>query len=382
MKTWLAWCSAAALVACSSADDAPSRDSGNFNFGASGGALTSGGVAGSGGSFPSGGTAFTGGVAVSGGTQQTSGGSILPKGCSSATIEPKVNRSPGNLLVIFDRSLSMRENFEGNTSRFDAVDNALKTGLANFQCPPQVVDGETCTEDLTVGSILFPSVDALGCAPVDAIDATTQIYWRPVSEFLNEWQTYWQPGGPNARLLIGTPIELAFQRGDEAITASTLPGNTAVLFLTDGETTCVPGDPIDAVAQAQTWANNGVTTYVVSVGDLGSAFNDQVAQAGGSGNSINPDDSQQLNDAIAGIVQQTAQLVDCKTTLQGQKIVDQTGACERGTVILGTAQVPCDAANGFQVISDSEMELFGTACESLKTGQKLTAEFPCDVLLE
>ena len=186
--------------------------------------------------------------------------------------------------------------------------------------------------------------------------------------------------------MLGTPIEDAFAKAAQAIDSAGLPGSYAVLFLTDGESTCGPLDlnfpAVDVPTQAQTWLAAGIKTHVVSVAPPIGTYNDTVAQAGGTGQSLNPADTTQLTDAIREIVAESVVVADCRTKLSGQKVADLDGACERGVVILGPDRIACDPQNGFQIINAEELELFGSACESLKNGLTLTAEFPCDVLLE
>ena len=322
-------------------------------------------------------------------TGGTDGSKMITNSCASAMIEPVVNRSPGNVLVIYDRSLSMDMAFENGASRFDATDAALRAGLMPFVCPPATVDGDSCMETLTVGAILFPSTAPPLLIPdctqiVDPIDASTQIYWKPVSEFLSAWDAFWS-NPTTGQLVLGTPIEDAFNKGAAAIDSSGLPGTFVVIFLTDGESTCLALDvnypAVDAVGQATAWAAQGIKTYVVSVAPPTGTFNDQVAQAGGTSPALNPSDTSQLTMAIQSIVAETVEVTDCKTTLSGQKLSDLKGACERGLVTLGTAEIACDPVDGFQITSDSELELYGAACEGLKSGLTLKAEFPCDVLL-
>ena len=379
MRSWTVGLIVVALVGCSGTDQTRTgsghgagagsnsgSSGGSFNFNVSGGALVNG----------------------SGGSTSTAG-TIPENGCTEVEITPMVMRSPGNLLVIFDRSFSMTYNFfpiGSSTTRFQAVDAALQEGLMSFVCPPQVTDQAGCVETLTVGSILLPSADLLGCAPVDPIEASTQIFWKPVSEFLNDWQAYWA-GPPNNVFPLGTPIEEAFQKGNLAITTywpSQLTGSMAVLFLTDGESTCSEIDParpaVDAIQQATMWNGMGINTYVVSVANAQAAFNDQVAAAGGTGTSINPSDTAALSSAIANVIQQTSSVTSCTATLGGQAIADIPKAYERGVVRVGTADVPADPTNGYQITSPTEITLFGSACDALKNGLPLSAKFPCDVL--
>lgn len=307
--------------------------------------------------------------------------------CADAMIEPRVTGGPGNLLVIFDRSSSMNNIFQGSQTRIDAVHEALEAAIAPFLCPPQTeADSLGCVEKLTVGALLFPSSDGggrgfgglAGTCPVDPLTADTQIDWMLATPFIEAWRAYWQ--GPNGMLYRGTPIPAAFQQAEAALTALTLDGSTTVLFLTDGESNCMTG--VDPVMQATIWLGRGIPTYVVSVAPGVSAFNEQVAQAGGTMMSITPTDTQQLTDTLSNILEATVRPVSCLVELDGTPIRDLEGACEKGEVLLGPTLLACDPTDGFQVRSENQIEVMGSACDKLMEGTtRLSAKFPCEVLL-
>ena len=197
------------------------------------------------------------------------------------------------------------------------------------------------------------------------------------------WTTYWSTHA----LVLGTPINPAFNMGAQALASATLTGNTAVLFLTDGAGTCAR-QPVDAVMQAAAWADQGILTHVVNLdsGLLaggGTAFNDAVAAAGGTGTSVNPSDTAALSAKLQEIVQTATSVASCDVTLDGGKLTDSARACELGIVEVGDQQIPCDQeakTKGFHVAGDDQIILVGSACELLEGSGNLTAVFPCEVI--
>ncbi len=308
--------------------------------------------------------------------------------CGEATIEPVIEFIPGNLMVIFDRSLSMNDLFEA-TTRLNAAYYAILNGLQDFVCASDEPD---CEEQLNVASILLPSFPGgVGACYVEDITSPQQINWMSATQFVTAWQTYWNamPDPDPFVLVLGTPITPAFQRAAEAIDAAALPGRTAVLFITDGLGTCEQGTSADA--QAATWLAEGIQTYVVSVASLGllipgdgSAFNDAVALAGGTDQALNPADVSSLNAALRDIMQEASAAPSCEVTLEGGELIDLDAACERGTVTVAGVDIACDQQNkteGFWVKAPDQIELVGSACDTLQAEGQLSASFPCDVIV-
>jgi hypothetical protein len=308
--------------------------------------------------------------------------------CGAVEITPRVEFSPGNILVVFDRSASMEDVDFNGMQRFAAANAALVAAVEPYTCPPGVADpdGMGCRDPLTLATILFPSGLTLLCDPVIPFEQAPNITWLKSSEWLPTWQQF----GSNPNFGIGTPIELAFMEADRVLTQyiDQLEGNTAILFLTDGGSTCVPGfatpDGMGVIADANQiaskWAAEGVRTHVVSVQPGGSAYNDQLA-ASGQGTSINPGNPQDLEAAFASIIEETAAVASCDITLEGGRLSDLDGACQLGTVVLGSGTLECDPDNGFSVTGESSISLHGAACDDLMGGRsRLSATFPCEVV--
>lgn len=323
-----------------------------------------------------------------------------PEVCSDAEIMPVIEGG-GNLLVIFDRSSSMMLPFAGLQTRLDAVHAAINAAITPFLCQVTGPDEPPCTELLHVGAILFPTVmplggglpglgmlpglgglpplPGLGGCNVDPITADTQIDWQLATPFVETWNAYWQ--GPNGQLAAGTPIPGAFEQAEAALNAELPPGPTAVLFLTDGESNCVGG--VNPIAQAQAWLQRGIPTYVVSVAIGNDAFNNAVAQAGGTDQALNPTDTQQLTNTLQEIIDATVEPINCLIDLNGKEIINEQLACEKGEVLVIPNKLACDPNNGFQIRGPTTIELVGDACAQLQSGRsRLVAKFPCDVLLQ
>jgi hypothetical protein len=163
-------------------------------------------------------------------------------------------------------------------------------------------------------------------------------------------------------------------------------GNKAVLFLTDGEETGNCQGGVNAVEQARAWNAMGINTHVVSVAGgalFGQQFNDQVASAGGTGQSINPTSSAQLTDEITQIVFSSRGSTTCEVTIDSAKLTNLEQACEQGEVFVQTSKVPCDQtgrSEGFFVKDETTIEIVGSYCQRLEESMSLRAMFPCEVL--
>lgn len=371
------------VLGCAGADPeerGPGSNSGPGNSG-------QGGSAGAGAGGSAGGVGGVGAApGGSGGAGAAGGAGSDGPNCGEVVITPRVEFSPGNILVVFDRSGSMEDTDFNGMQRFAAANEALVAAVEPYTCPPGVQnpDGMGCNDPLTLGTLLFPSGLTLLCDPVVPFEQAPNITWRKSTEWLPVWQQF----GTNPNFGSGTPIEFAFMEADRVLTQymGQLQGSTAILFLTDGGSTCLPGAPTpdgmgtiaDANQVASKWAALGVRTHVVSVQPGGSAYNDQLA-ASGQGTSINPSNPQELEAAFASIIQETASVASCDITLEGGRLTDLDGACQLGTVLLGPNKLACDPANGFSVTGESSISLHGSACDGLMDGLALTATFPCEV---
>lgn len=248
------------------------------------------------------------------------GGSVGPDDddCGGTEVEPQIMKTviPGNILLVFDMSGSMDDNY-GQTGRRkweaarDAVINAI-TPLA---------------DSVNVGVIFYPLANSCeggnGSCCVPAFGTDAQIDFLPGPEFLAAWNAFW---GPERRVRGNTPTLEALQAAAVALTnaAGTLTGTTAVVLITDGDPNCGASLPnlgwfptqeqINMAIAAQVaqltplpadWLLQGVATHVLGLpGPSANALPvlDGIAQAGGTAQHITAADPMVLQTEIAKIV--------------------------------------------------------------------------------
>src|SRR5262249_51322276 len=170
-------------------------------------------------------------------------------------------------------------------------------------------------------------------------------------------------------------------------------GPKVIVLATDGEPdTCEVPDPqptpqsqqktLDATTAA---FGQGIQTYIISVGsDVGMMLLQQVANAGvgkapdgsqGNATFYQASDQASLYNAFETIINGVR---TCAFTLNGT--VDTSQACS-GTVVLDGQQLTCNDPNGWKLDSATQIELTGTACQSIQSGQHtLKVSFPCNAV--
>jgi hypothetical protein len=306
-----------------------------------------------------------------------------PDNCGTLFFEPdvEITREPGNLLVVFDQSGSMDQNW-GNTSKLQAAQSALVGAITPLQ------------DDLTVGAVFFPTYDCIpflpppaGTGAVAPIDGAGQIPFQPGPQFLTAWQQHWTQ--PRTGLGIGTPMQEAFDRADAAIQSSMLTGNLAVVAFTDGEPNCFPDPNISGPTmvepmRAASWLNDlSVQTHVVGLpGANGVAILDQVAQSGGTMSYVLPDDPAQLEAILSQVVEEQVKtgFNSCSMSLDPVPdvpdellmIVEEPG--------MGTQQVPRDRGWSLAVDSaEARVEITGNLCDAATSGRfsSITFQYAC-----
>jgi hypothetical protein len=314
--------------------------------------------------------------------------------CGSITVKADVEiiKQSGNLLVLFDRSNSMSDDWNA-LPRYQAAGQALIAGITPLQ------------DLLVMGGIFFPCVppENPDCDPtnwtdwlpggacsnasansceVTEITSTDQISFRSALEFITELPKQWFLQGTQ-----GTPLGAAVVRADAALSTSTFTGATAVLVMTDGEPNCqtVNADVISAVTK---WNTNGIKTYVVGLpgSTEASAFLTQVAVAGGTTDFISPDDPSALQTEISTIVTDTVKtsLKSCTINLQQDASADLANlhliASENGKEGEILKQFP---GGGWSVSADGAVAtLEGKLCEYAQNGrfESIRFDFGCVVV--
>lgn len=230
-----------------------------------------------------------------------------PLNCGTLTLaqDVEVKRTPGNLLLVFDQSLSMAEPWGTAGSKLQVAQKAIANSIMSLQ------------DSLTVGAIFFPTFACIPALPPPAggavapITGQGQIPFQPGPMFLQSWNQHW--ADPSIGLGIGTPMQEAFDRADVALNEAKLSGAVAVVAVTDGAPTCFP-DPMITMTptavetmRAQSWLmTKEIKTYVVGLpGATGVQLLNDVAVSGGSMQYIVPDDPAMLEAKLREVVKET-----------------------------------------------------------------------------
>lgn len=165
-----------------------------------------------------------------------------------------------------------------------------------------------------------------------------------------------------------------------------VPTPKVIVLATDGEPdTCEEPDPEngqqESIAAAQAAYGMGIETYVISVGnEVGLGHLQDMANAGlglqvGGGTNATfwqALDQDQLYDAFDTIINGVR---DCVFALDGNVV---PGYEDQGTVKLDGQELTKDDPNGYKLNGSNEVQLLGTACETIQEGEHdLTIEFPC-----
>ena len=311
-----------------------------------------------------------------------------PTNCGSLTLKQdvEVTRVPGNLLLIFDQSLSMNDPWgTTGTTKLLAAQNAIANAVMSLQ------------DSLTVGALFFPTYDCVPALPpppggaVSPIDGPGQIPFQPGPMFLPAWSNHWNTG--LMALGIGTPMQEAFDRADVAIQNAKLTGALVVVAVTDGAPNCF-NDPNLSMTptaletdRATAWlSDKNIKTYVVGLpGAAGVQVLNDVAQSGGTMEYLLPDDPAVLEAKLKEVVNETVKTkfdscmikltpsADPPDKLQMLVVEAKDGKKSRVDHMLGPNAGWTISADGSQV------EITGLLCDDAKSGRfsSITFEYGC-----
>jgi hypothetical protein len=282
------------------------------------------------------------------------GGDGVSCGSISVNADVQITKQSGNILVVFDRSLTMSTDWNGSP-RYLAAGNALIDAITPLQ------------DQLTVGGVFFPS-GFLSCTVSD-ITASDQINFMPAAQFITTLPNQF------VAILGLTPIEASIIAANGALSSATLKGNTVVVLMTDGEPDCQDNmDNANSVVAG--WAAKGIKTYVVGL--PGSAAADailyQLAQSGGTNNYFSPDDPAALQAQFATIITEITKRGISSCTINLVQTAD-TDIEKLQMIVMEKGQeysVQRQMANGggWTVSADGKVAtMTGALCDDAKNGR-------------
>jgi hypothetical protein len=233
--------------------------------------------------------------------------------CGHQTLESSVKTidKPGNILLVFDTSGSMNEDWNGMPkwqaagtailNAFMPLKDLLTVGTVFF---PRDAPG-MCVDPTGIACAIVPGLSA-GCN-VTPITSPDQINFVPGAQFLGAFAG---TGGTPLYAPLGaglTPLSEGLQQAQAALAGSTLTGITAVIVITDGDPNCA-WDEAASTQIVTGWAGMGIKTYVLGVpgvGNTGEMVLNNLAAAGGTGMYIPPSDPMTLQMKVNEIVSST-----------------------------------------------------------------------------
>lgn len=352
------------------------------------------------------GSGGTGGTTGAGATGGTAGSTFIPipdggtpdvieevDACAETSVD--LSTETPNVLLLVDRSGSMSRELEADTSRWTALRNAL--------IDPTVGLVPTVQNAVNLGLALYTGPDRgrIGLESTateldpDYVETEVCPYLVQVPIAANNGapiQAAYLPAAIRPMSLGQTPTGESLEGALPALTGLDpvlYPGRKVIVLATDGEPDlCDDGDDeaggrarsIEAVEAAFA---AGVTTFVISVGD--EVGEDHLRELANLGQGFPADDATErfyrAADAVS-LAQAFEDIVNgvrsCTFMLDGMV----TGDGSDGTVTVDGAPVTKDDPNGWRLNGPSEVELLGTACELVRTGEhSIDVSFPCGVIV-
>jgi hypothetical protein len=239
-----------------------------------------------------------------------------PMDCGHTDIKTNVMKvdKPGNVMVVFDRSGSMEQDWNG-MPKYLSAGNALVAALTPLKSLLTVA-GEFFPSDSTLmpkdpncpnGCVLFgpqqccPVGGPIGSCYVTTIDKPDQINFVPGDTFITSLPTEWHVMNAN-----GTPLQTGIERAADAIKAKTFTDPLIVIVMTDGEPNCNT-DQTKVLDQISAWKAAGISTHVVGLpGAQGAAdLLNMMAMTGGTSMYIDPKDPTELEMHLRTVISTT-----------------------------------------------------------------------------
>jgi hypothetical protein len=308
-----------------------------------------------------GGSLFTG----SGGAGQ-GGGSACPD------VDVTFKKQTPTVLLLLDQSGSMTAAFPGSTNRWQAMYDSLMD--------PQTGVVKALENEVRFGLALYTYSDGGPVCPVlTEVDISLGNHAAIDAVFSQAQPVEDTPTGDSIDAVV--PQLLAYPE----------EGPKVIVLATDGEPdTCEVPDPQtpaaqdESIAAAQNAYNQGLPTYVISVGPETSQQHLQDLANAGAGLPVGG--AQNATFYLA--LDQSALFNAFQDIINGVRscVIDLDGSltpedAAEGHVILDGQELPFNDPNGWSFTPPDKVELQGTACEAIQSGDhELTVTFPCGIV--
>src|SRR4051812_9682280 len=361
--------SALLAASCSANVSAPSA-AGHAGVGGASSATGRGGAGGTGGSST---TLGIGGINVSDAGARPESGPTEDANCGLQNFA--LDRRPAIVVLLQDRSTSMRNTLTGGATRWATVVDAVKPVLQQTQAGISwgfklFPDGKAC--GVTAGVNIEPALN--NAAPItSALDAIKVV--ANSSDNLGLWD--------------GTPVAPALRQTAKYLASLPTDKQKYILLATDGQPTCAGGDPLLGGGDPDTddfpsgpAAVSEVAAMGIKVPVIGIAFSktwdptklkdneitlNDMAKAGGMPRPMDPayyaaNSSAELATAFAQI---TGIVISCTFDLKGMTPPSPDDVA----VKIDGVKVPRDKAHGEGWDYDGDLAnvvVYGQACEQLK----------------
>jgi hypothetical protein len=260
-------------------------------------------------------------------------------------------------VLLVDQSGSMTGDFGGAT-RWDVVTDVLIDPDAGIV--PQFAG------NIRFGLTLYTSMmgDAGGECPM-LIEVDPALNNAPAID------STLSMAGPLGDTPTGESLDIVWQKLD----VLDVPGQKFIVLATDGEPdTCAVPNPSEgqpeSVAAAQGAFNAGIKTFIISVGaDVSNAHLQDLANAGQGVQPGDPDAEFYLALDQAALVtafdEILASVRSCQLDLDTPLTAEDAANC---TLQINGEPVGLDDPNGWMLNDPTEVELLGSACDTLQTG--------------
>jgi von Willebrand factor type A domain len=304
------------------------------------------------------------------GASSGSGSGMGGDGCADVVVN--FEKQIPTVMLLIDQSGSMTAAF-GNGNRWEVLYDTLMNANNGIV--------KTLQNDVRFGLALYTSAggNAGGTCPM-LTKVPLALANHPAID------AAYQPQSPQGDTPTGESIDAVAKD----LVAYTEVGPKIIVLATDGEpdTCAVPnpqmGQP-ESIKAAQDAYAAGIKTFVISVGAEVSDMHLQDVANAGAGLPIGGADKAPFYKALdpQALVAAFDTIINgvrsCTLKLNGT--VDQAGAAA-GKVSLDGMLLGYNDPNGWRLTAPDEIELVGTACETIKMGDhSISVQFPCGIVV-